>query len=243
MLKKALIFLAIAGVVLAGAGYWAYHSLDFIVKSAIEHFGPDVTGVSIKVGDVKISARDGRGSLKGVEIGNPGGFSSARAARLGEIRVAIDPLTLRDPVVVVREIAIEAPEISYERGARETNLDVIQRNISRYASGGATDTKGKPPPGERASSTRYVIERITIRNARVTMTNPALKGQGITFTLPDIQLRDLGKGRGGVSASQAANIVTAALVQRIAQRVLTNFELLRKGGTQGAIDALRGLVK
>jgi hypothetical protein len=71
--------------------YWAYNSLDVIVKYALEHYGPDVTGVSLKVGEVNCPPRDGRGSLKGVEIGNPPGFSAPRAARLGEISVALDP--------------------------------------------------------------------------------------------------------------------------------------------------------
>ena len=38
-------------------------------------------------------------------------------------------------------------------------------------------------------------------------------------------------------------IVTNALISRIAQRVLTNIDLLRKGGTEGAIDALKGLLR
>jgi uncharacterized protein involved in outer membrane biogenesis len=178
-----------------------------------------------------------------VEIGNPKGFASARAARLGEIRVAVDPVTIRDPVVVIREIAIEAPEINYEKGTGATNLDVIQRNIDAYVKRGAGPAGDKKAGANKDKGTRYVIEKLTIRGARVTMTNPALKGQGITFTLPDIQLSDMGKRSGGVTASEAAGIVVSTLISRIAQRVLTNIDLLRKGGTEGAIDALRGLLK
>ena len=32
----------------------------------------------------------------------------------------------------------------------------------------------------------FIVERLTLRGAKVTMTNPALRGQGITFDLPDI---------------------------------------------------------
>jgi hypothetical protein len=75
------------------------------------------------------------------------------------------------------------------------------------------------------------------------MTTPSLKGQGVTFDLPDIELRDIGKRQNGVTASQAASIVANVLVARIAQRVLSNIDLLRKGGVEGALDALKGLVR
>jgi hypothetical protein len=75
------------------------------------------------------------------------------------------------------------------------------------------------------------------------MTTASLKGQGVTFDLPDIELRDIGKRQNGVTASQAASIVTNAIVSAIAQRVLSNIDLLRKGGVEGALDALKGLVR
>jgi hypothetical protein len=37
-------------------------------------------------------------------------------------------------------------------------------------------------------------------------------------------------------------VVTNAIIARIAQRVLSNIDLLRKGGIEGAIDALKGLI-
>ena len=169
-------------------------------------------------------------------------FSAARAARLGEIRVSLDPQTATGPVVLIHEIVIEAPVIVYERSDRGTNLDAIQKRIEEYirSSGASSDDSAGAPSGARH---RLVVERLAIRGAKVTMTNPALKGQGVSFDLPDIELRDVGKRQGGVTASQLAHIVTAALAARISQRVLTNIELLRKGGVEGAIDALKGLVR
>jgi hypothetical protein len=79
--KAALVLLALVALVAIGV-YWAYNSLDVIVKVALEHYGPDVTGVDVKVGAVTISPRDGRGSVKGLELGNPPGFSASRAAHL-----------------------------------------------------------------------------------------------------------------------------------------------------------------
>ena len=95
-----------------------------------------------------------------------------------------------------------------------------------------------PLAGEKR---RYTIERFVIRGAKVTMTNNALKGQGVTFDLPEIEMKNIGQGR-GVTADEAALLVAAAVSTRIAQKVLTNIDLLRKGGLEGAMDALKGLI-
>ena len=70
-MKKLLLVLVVLAVVVAGGIFWAYHSVDLLVKVAVEHYAPDVAGVSVKVGEVQISARDGRGAVRDVVIGNP----------------------------------------------------------------------------------------------------------------------------------------------------------------------------
>ena len=163
--------------------------------------------------------------------------------RVQRIALATDPATLRTPLVHIREISIEQPAISYERGAKETNLDAIRRNIAGYVKDAeAASGDGDKTPAGRDVRHRFVIDTVAIRGAKVTMTNAALKGGGITFDLPDVVVRDIGKRSGGVTASQAAAVVADALVAAIAQKVLTNFELLRKGGVEGAMDALKGLL-
>ena len=66
----------------------------------------------MNVSEVRISASDARGSLRGIEIGNPPGFSSPRAARFGEASVWIDPATIRSPVVLIHEIIVAEPVIT-----------------------------------------------------------------------------------------------------------------------------------
>lgn len=241
MAKKAAIALAVLALLAAGGVYLAYNSLDVIVKLALEHYGPDVTGVSFKVGEVKLSARDGRGTLRDIVIGSPAGFNAPRTARLGEIRVGLDPLTITDSVVHMHELTVIAPLITYERGDKASNLDAIQRNIEAYVRRDAVSASkpAEAKPGRR----KFIIDRLVIRGAKVTMTNPALRGQGLSFDLPDIDLRDVGKREGGATAGEIGKLVAGVLQQRIAQKVITNVDLLRRGGVDGAVDALKGLLK
>jgi uncharacterized protein involved in outer membrane biogenesis len=227
-----------------GAAYLTFNYVDVVVKMALEHWGPEVIGAPVKVGEVQISVTSGRGAIRELEIGNPSGFASKRAARFGEIRVVVDPSTLTDKLIVIREIAVESPQITYEKGDKAANLDAIQSSIDAYMKRAAAEGEAKKADeGATSFKRRFLIERLTIRGGRVLMTNKGLKGQGVSFELPEVQLRDIGKGKGGVTASEAAAIVTSALQNRIAQKVLTNVDLLRRGGVEGAIDALKGLVK
>lgn len=245
-MKKAL-YVLLAVVLLAAAGAWlAYNSLDVIVAWTLEHYGPDVTGTPVHVGEVKISPRDGLGRVRGLEVGNPPGFSAPRSLRVATARIALDPATLTADVVHVRELVLDGAEITYERGSKVTNLDVIQERISNYVKRlQATDGEGSDPAGgkPRSGRRRFIVDRLAIKGVHVTMTSAALRGQGIGFDLPDLELADVGKRRGGLTGSELAEVVASALQQRIAQKLLTNLDLLRKGGVEGAIDALKGLLK
>jgi len=240
--KKAAAALIAVALLLAIGAWLAVNYVDVVVKWTVEHYGPDVVGAKVEVGAVRISPRDGKGSVRGLTIGNPPGFSAARAARFGEMRVALDPATVTSGVVHVRELVIDGADITYEKGARTTNLDVLQANIERYArasSGGTASSDGDGVPAKK----RFIVDSLVIRNVRVTMTNTALKGQGLGFDLPEVRLADVGRRQGGLTASQVAAAVASAMQQRIAQKLLTNLDLLRKGGVEGAVDALKGLLK
>jgi hypothetical protein len=239
--KKLALILLVLVAVLGAAAYWAWNSLDVIVRVAIEHYAPQVLGVPVKVSRVDISASDGRGTVRDLRIGSPPGFTAPEAARVGEIAVSLDPDTIRAPVVHIRSLSVESPQIAYERGDRGTNIDAIRRNIEGYIQrdGGSSSSRpAEAKPGKR----KFIVDRISIRGGLVTMTNPALRGQGLRFSLPAIELRDVGRAQGGLTASEIGRLVVAQLEARIAQRVLTNVETLRKGGVEGAIDALKGLV-
>lgn len=246
--------LAIAGIVLmllvAAGAWWAFSSLDFLVKTAVERYGPDILGVPVKLGEVRISAQNGLGTLHELEIGNPAGYASPRSVRVGNATVSVDPATLTKDVVVVREIAVLSPDITYEiAGNGKANLDAIQKNIEAYLKRSGLDGKtgiqsegGKPATQPPGTGRKFIFQRVSIRDARVKVTNPLLKGGGLTFTLPDIELRDLGKNSNGITPSQAASIVTSAVVAKIALRALSTTQLLERG-KEGAKEMLRDIFR
>lgn len=242
-MSRTRIVVAVLLVLAAIGAYVGYRSIDLLVVYAFEHYGPDIVGVPVQVHGARISVVDGTGRVSGLDIGNPAGFGAAHAARVGEISVSLDPMTVKDPVVHVRELAVSGAAITYERGDAGANLDVILRHIRQYVEGESAGAGPKGAGGKGAPRHRYLVDRLSIRGVQVTVTHPALQGQGIAFDLPEIELRDVGRRQGGATAGEIADEVAGTLEQKIAQKMLTRLDLLRQGGVQGAIDALRGLIR
>src|SRR5258706_329418 len=156
------IVLAAGGVALIaaiGGVAWLAFSLDSLVKSAIERYGPEITGVSVNVGSVSLSPRDGHGSIKNLRLGNPKGYKTARALALGEISIALDPMTLGGNVIRIREIVISGADITYEKVNNLTNLEAIQRNVEAYMRGVGG---GQPEAG--GPQKKMIIDSLVIRS-------------------------------------------------------------------------------
>ena len=186
---------------IGGAVWWLYASRDAIIKRGIEHYGPQYAGVSVKVGKVKLDPLDGRGAISGLVVGNPPGFSSASALSLGEVRLAVDPATLTSPVVRVRELVLDAPHVTYERGEKGDNLSAIQKNIESRI----PRSRGGEKKSERADERRFIVDRVQVRNAKVSY------GGALTTSLPDVQFRDLGKKTNGATAGELTEEIWSQL--------------------------------
>ena len=215
-----------------GAAWWLYASRDALIKRAIERYGPELTGVSVKVKSVKLEPLDGRGAISGIELGNPKGFSAPHSVSLGEIRLAVDPATITSDVVHVREISLEAPSITYERGSQGDNLSAIQKHIeSRLPKSKGGEGAAKEPGPER----KFIIDRVQVRKAKVDYAG------AVTADLPDIELRDLGKKTNGATAAEITREVWGELQRVAIARAPAALEGLHDK-VKDTAERLRGLI-
>ncbi|UUX48798.1 hypothetical protein NUH88_15465 [Nisaea acidiphila] len=209
--------LAVLVLAVAGFFFYALSNLDGIVKGVIESQGTEVAGVPVSVSGVEIKPFDGRGAISGLKVGNPDGFKSDSAVELGGISVAIDTASVTEPVIVIREISVDRPKVTYELAPGGNNIDAIRSNVEKSAGDGSG---GTVEPGEsEAAGQKLVIELLTIRGGivRVAASTGLLGDQEIEGTLPDITLRDIGKDSGGATPEQIAEKVMAALTAAASQ--------------------------
>ena len=224
-----LVIVAIAG----GAVFWLSGNIDGLIKRAIANYGSAMTQTKVAVDEVKISPADGKGTLGNLVIGNPSGFRTPHAMKIGRIDVHIDIASVARDVIVIRRIAIIAPELNYELGSTMTNFDAIQKNIASYLGSAENKKKG---------GTRLIVEELTIRQARAQASAALLGDKTVSVVLPDITLRNLGKARGGLTPGELGQQVAAAVTAKLAGAV--NFEkLLQSGAAAKAGSAVKGLFK
>jgi hypothetical protein len=207
-MKVRKVFLSAVVVVLlaaAGAAWWLFSSLDGLVKQAIEHWGPQITGVAVKVDSVKIEVTQGRGAIRGLVVGNPKGFATPQALKLGEMRLTLDPASVTKDVVVIRELLLVAPEVTYERGQGSDNMTVIQKNVDAWVAKNAGSTKKDAGPGKK-----FVIENLLMRNGKATF---GVAGTTLSSPMPDLHLRDVGKKTNGATAGEAVKQIWDAMLR------------------------------
>jgi uncharacterized protein involved in outer membrane biogenesis len=268
-MKKLLIFGGGGVVVLGGAAVVAVLLLaTSIIKQVIEQVGGDATQAKVSLSDVSLSLTSGEGALKGLVIGNPKGFKGSQAFKLGEVSLKVDPNSITKDVIVVKEVVIASPDITYELAdAGGDNIRTIQANTKSYASkfgGSKTAPAAKPAPSPAPAPSqpaakdekdkKMIIENLYVRGGRVGVTASALAGKPLGTTLPDIHLTNIGKASGGATAAEVADQVIGAIAQasqtavsKISADQLKGLaggkadEMMKKLGTQGVPAGIPGV--
>src|SRR5213594_2842855 len=216
-------------------------SLSSIIKAGVETVGPKITGTTMKLDGMDLSLFSGKGRLKGLVIGNPPGFQAERAFKLADAKVKVDLKTALSDKLVIEEILIDGPEITYEGGPSSSNISKIQENVAAFGKSVAPKDAAEPKPQKKDPTQKKVqINDFILKNARLNASTPMLKGKTMTITMPDIHLKNIGKDSDGVTVQTAAAEVFAAINKSVIQTVAGAGKLLEKGiGAAGV--AAKGL--
>lgn len=131
-LKKIIGFTVLAIVVVIAAAF-IYLSMNYssIVKAGVESQGPKFTKTEVSLGGVKASPFAGEISINDFLVGNPKGYKTSHAFKVGTVKVAVDLGSLTGETIHINEIVIDAPDIIYELGGGGSNLQTIQKKIGR----------------------------------------------------------------------------------------------------------------
>jgi len=130
-------------VVIVAGLFYLYSSLGSLIKVAVEKYGSEITQAKVQLNQAKVSATSGQGALRGLNVGNPKGFRTASAFKLGEISLTLDVSTIASKPVIIKEIVVSAPEVTYELGPQGSNIDAIKRNVDAYTKAGRSTEKAE----------------------------------------------------------------------------------------------------
>ena len=205
-MKKILIGLCVVVVAVAGGVFFLSQNAPKIIKAVIEDQGSAVTQVSVSVSNVDLSLTDLTAGIRGLVVGNPGGFKTSQAISLGEVSVKIGDDWTMD-TIVVDEVMIRAPEITYEIGSSGSNIDAIQSNVEKFT-GGSGSSSGSSDDGPKV-----VINNLYIKGGKINISASFMDGSSLTTDLPDIHLTDIGKESGGASPAEVANEIISSITE------------------------------
>lgn len=210
-------FAGLVGIIIVATIY-LWSSLDSLVETAIEKYGSQATRTNVEVAGVKLALTSGEGSIKGLQVANPAGFSHKNIFTLGEIGVAIDPKTVTNDVVVINKILIQAPQVFYEINDKgKSNVDALKSNLQQASSGNTDKAADSETSGEQV---KLIIRKLIIDKGEIDARIAALgKKEDLSTNLPRIELNDLGKKSGGATPEKVAEEIINVLIKKTGSAV------------------------
>ncbi|MBI5691531.1 MAG: hypothetical protein HZC55_15720 [Verrucomicrobia bacterium] len=243
-MKKLLVIAGIVvGVGLVGGLALAFF-LGSIVTAGVNKFAPQITQTKVVLESARISPLTGSGTLAGLVVANPKGWSDNNLCALGKIHVSVAPFSLLGDHIVVNEIVIDAPEFNYETKLVASNVGDLLKNIEA-ATGGKGPSGAAAPQTKEGKPIKFEVKKFTLTNGKVRL---GVGGAGATLPMPGIELTDLGTKEGGITPDQLAfavmKSVTGSIVSATAKAMgdigktggATAVEGVKKAG-----DAIKGL--
>jgi len=246
-MKKILIGVAVVVVLIAGGVVYFASNLDSIIKAAVEDVGSDATKTKVTLNEVKLSITSGEGALRGFRMGNPAGFKTKEAMRFGEVSVKVDTGSVTKDVIVIKEVVIAAPEITYELAGGTSNIQTIQKNVDTFAKSMGAGGGGSKPAEKSEGGKKVIIENLYVRNGKIGVSADFLAGKQMNVPLPTIHMKDVGKEKGGASPAEVADQLLTQISKSATGAVsglgLDKMMGSAKDAASGATKALEGTTK
>jgi len=187
-------------------------------------------GVNLLTGNVKI---------KGLIIGNPEGFKTPSLMELNQFVVDIDMGSLFTDTIVIKQIHIDGPQITYEQALRSSNFSTLQKNLAPDEKAPAKEPEEKVAKEKKAPAKKVVIEDFLFENGKVNVSITLAGGKKLTVPLATIHLKDIGKESDGASITEVVNEVFGAITKSVGQAVASSADFA--GDLAGdAGEALKG---
>jgi hypothetical protein len=217
------ILMIVAGVVVVGLIVLVVVftlSLDTVIKKGVETVGPQITKTEVKLDGVKISILSGSGALKGFLLGNPEGYTTPSAVKVGEIGLGVDAKSVMSEKVHVKYVHVQGAEFTFEGTlGTKNNLSKILENVESVTGGDKSAEPAKKEKEPAGPSKKLQVDDFLISGAKANVSMTMLAGRSLTVAIPDIHLTDLGTGPDGITAGELTKRVFNEVVPAVLKAV------------------------
>ncbi len=256
-MKRVALGLAALVVILVVGILVLYSSLGAIITKAVTTAGPEIIQAKVSLDETVIDATSGKGSMHGLLIGNPEGFESESAFKMDKIEITLDTGSITSDIIIINEIIIQAPEVTYELGGSGSNIAAIQENVDAFVKKYAGASESKEKSEAKEGGTKMVIDHVYVKGGKVNISATLLGGKSMTVPLPDIHLQDIGKKENGATPGEVVQTLIGALnkailkavaplnldkVGEVAGKAVEDTKDVVEGATKGVTDAVSDIL-
>ena len=189
-------------------------SLPFIIKNAIYHAGPMITGVPMEIKHISFNPFEGTLTINDFIVGNPQGYSSPYAVKLGHLHVDVGMSTLFSKKLLLERIEVRGVELNYETSVLKTNIGEIQDHVNKLAG----DNSQKTQEEQAAEGKPLQIDYLELKDITAWVIVKGTKAQAPLMVAP-ITMTKLGTGENGVSSVMVINDVLVSMVTGVTRLI------------------------
>ena len=226
---KKYIFFAFLIIVGAG-GYYLYNNLEVIVRKIVNKYGSEITGTKVDLQGFELNLTTGEGKIQKITVGNPAQYKKPNLFSLEEIYVKVNMKSLASNAIVINEIRVDKPVVTYEMlSLTQNNISEVLQNVKNNTTKTETAAKEEVKSGKAEESKKVIINKISINGVTLEadITVPAVPGKEPqtlekNVVLPNLIIRDIGKGNGGDSVVAAISKVLEKILNEASKAVVKN---------------------
>ena len=200
-----------------------YFSLSLILKSSVQTFGSMVMGVPVTVDRIDLKPFSGALQIRNLIVGNPEGYSTPHAFKLGTFEVVLVPSSLiGSGKLIIDKLTVDEMELNLETNLLRSNLSDIQKNINSF-SGSASpsaDKNNEPESQKKAESRPMQINKIDLSDIKIyTIFKGGEDARVIPLMAPPVHLQDLGTGPEGITPVEVTSKIMSSLLSSVGKAV------------------------
>jgi hypothetical protein len=212
-MKKLAVIGGVLVVVIVVVLFLTLSNLGPIIKKAVNTYGPRITKTEIRLDEVDVSIFSGQAQLKDFSLGNPKGFSTAKAMDVGSIFVDVEEGSLTKDTIIIQKIDVVRPVITYEKTRGTDNFNAILANVQEAVGDGKPGKK--EPSAEKGPAKKIMIQEFILEGGQVNLATSLVPGKTVSASIPDIHLKDIGTKEEGITAAAAFEKILSAVYARI----------------------------
>lgn len=232
-------------VMVAGIIAYVYGNINQIVKETIESVGSELTQTRVVVRDVDIKLLKGKGELNRFEIGNPLGYKSDHLLNVQSFVLEIDPKTVGDKVVVIKNILVKGMHINVEQIGYSTNIQALLDNMDSDEP--SAPNKNSPARStEGASSNDSGAElRLALEYMQFSDTSIELISEwgSYTMTLSNFDIANIGDKQTGLTPEELGDAILEPVLKQAKKQAEARLKSLAQESLKDEAEKLKQKAK